>query len=46
MMRGMKSDASIVAPLGGRPILPGRSVSSYTTRTNFRLISQSSGAGT
>jgi alanyl-tRNA synthetase len=26
MMRGMKSDASIVAPLGGWPILPGRSV--------------------
>src|SRR5882724_2062862 len=26
MMRGMKSDASIVAPLGGGPILPGRSV--------------------
>ena len=25
MMRGMKSDASIVAPLGGWPILPGRS---------------------
>jgi len=26
MMRGMKSDASIVAPLGGWAILPGRSV--------------------
>ena len=26
MMRGMKSDASIVAPLAGWPILPGRSV--------------------
>ena len=26
MMRGMKNDASIVAPLGGWPILPGRSV--------------------
>ena len=26
VMRGMKSDASIVAPLGGWPILPGRSV--------------------
>jgi len=26
MMRGMKSDASIVAPLGGLPILRGRSV--------------------
>src|SRR5204862_4015974 len=26
MMRGMKSDASIVAPLGGWPILSGRSV--------------------
>jgi len=26
MMRGMTSDASIVAPLGGWPILPGRSV--------------------
>src|SRR6476620_7133252 len=26
MMRGMKSDASMVAPLGGWPILPGRSV--------------------
>jgi alanyl-tRNA synthetase len=25
-MRGMKSDASIVAPIGGWPILPGRSV--------------------
>jgi alanyl-tRNA synthetase len=26
MMQGMKSDASVVAPLGGWPILPGRSV--------------------
>ncbi len=26
MMRGMTSDASIVAPVGGLPILPGRSV--------------------